>query len=105
MARNFFIVRAIESVAMSAEGIKVRGMGMTSYAHASFIRNLLDDGYMKMVKIDESIPALDNAEEVFDAVNQTGALTDSGAYMTVGDVIIWCNGKRELCLQRGWVTI
>jgi hypothetical protein len=45
-------------------------------------------------------PILDTAESVFDHVN-----TETTYSMNPGDVIVWSNGKRELCLSHGWASI
>ena len=42
----------------------------------------------------------EDAESVFDHVNLETAYS-----MNPGDVIVWANGKRELCLSKGWADI
>ena len=46
-------------------------------------------------------PALADAEAVFDFINLKSKAVAS---MNPGDVIVWDNGQRELCLSIGWVA-
>ena len=45
-------------------------------------------------------PAMADAEAVFDWVN-----LESDRSMNMGDVILWGNGRREVCLLTGWADI
>ncbi len=64
----------------------------------SIVKSLLDSGRYVPVATFQGYEA--DAEELFDVIN-----TKTDQYMTVGDVILWDNGKREIPLSKGWQTI
>lgn len=95
---NCFVIRAANL--SSAETFILRGFSGENAAK-ELARELLDAGKYEMVKCDDyRLPRCDDPEQVFDRMN-----LDSGNYMSVGDVIVWNNGKRQLCLNVGWFTI
>lgn len=63
-------------------------------------KKLLNEGAYRMTTGQGYIGDAEDSEAVFDALNTSG-----DSYMTLGDVIVWNNGKRELCLAEGWACI
>lgn len=47
-------------------------------------------------------PPMADAEAVFDFINLESKHVAS---MNPGDVIVWANGQREVCLSMGWAPI
>ena len=105
---NCFVLRAdLSDYARGLEPV-IRGINVPSTQYViETVQALLDAGNAyKMVNphgaLDENMP---DAATVFDAMNLHGMNHDLPVYMTVGDVIVWNNGKRELCLQNGWACV
>lgn len=95
---NCFVIRAANITV--TESVILRGMSGETAAK-ELARELLDAGKYEMVKCgDYRLPRCGDEEQVFDLMN-----LDSGNFMAVGDVIVWNNGKRQLCLNAGWATI
>lgn len=95
---NCFVLRA------NAENFSVEDIctlrGHYGDANAiSIAEQLIDAGSYRMI-VQGSLANMKDSEAVFDALN-----TSEDSYMCPGDVIVWNNGKRELCLSEGWATI
>lgn len=95
---NCFVIRA--RALTNEQEVVIRGI-FGNNAQVTLAKELLDAGKYEMVKCDDyRLPRCENEEQVFDRMN-----LDSGNHMSVGDVIVWNNGKRQLCLNDGWFTI
>ena len=93
-----FVLRSVSTIS-NDQALAIRGRFGDKEAIET-ARNLLDNGNYVMLNAREVLATATDAEEVFDALNMS-----QDHYMTVGDVIVWNNGKRELCLGNGWATI
>lgn len=105
---NCFVLRAdLSDYARDLE-MDIRGINVPSTQYViETVQALLNAG--KAYKMIDSHGALaenmPDAESVFDAMNLHGMNNELPVYMRVGDVIVWNNGKRELCLKNGWACI
>lgn len=95
---NCFVLRA-NSVIVSVEDICILRGHYGDDKAIALAKSLLNDGSFRMIP-QGKLGDVKDAESVFDAMNTCG-----DCYMTPGDVIVWNNGKRELCLSEGWATI
>ena len=79
------------------QSIAARGIGADDSRHVEHVRSLMDCGFYRAIGLTRD---LIDAESAFDFYNcEENNLATS---MSVGDVLIWTNGKRELCLNVGW---
>lgn len=95
---NCFVLRA-DSVIVSVEDICILRGHYGDTKAISLAKSLLNDGSFRMIP-QGCLGTMSDAESVFDKMN-----TEGDSYMSVGDVIVWNNGKREFCLAEGWATI
>ena len=94
---NCFVIRARNVTETHGMGL----MGLYGDKLAIEIaRELLDAGKFEIAQGGNKLPRCDDTESVFDAMNMS-----EESHMSVGDVIVWNTGKRELCLKQGWATI
>ena len=105
---NCFVLRAdLSDYAIELE-MTIRGINVPSTQYViETVQALLNAGKAyKMVNphgaLAENMP---DAESVFDAMNLHGIRNDLPVHAQVGDVIVWNNGKRELCLKNGWACV
>lgn len=95
---NCFVLRADDNRVSTPQIMALRGH--CGYESAVVLaQKLLNEGSYKMIP-QGCLGTMKDAEAVFEAMNTSG-----DSYMTPGDVIVWNNGKRELCLGVGWATI
>lgn len=95
---NCFVLRVLGHQVSTDQFLTVRGIYGDAKAIA-LAKQLIDAGSYRMI-MQGSLANMKDAEAVFDAMNTSG-----DSYMCPGDVIVWNNGKRELCLSEGWATI
>lgn len=95
---NCFVLRANDDRVSTDQFMTLRGWFGDETAVA-LAQKLLNEGSYRMIG-QGVLGNMENAEHVFDALNTSG-----DSYMTPGDVIVWNNGKRELCLAEGWASI
>lgn len=95
---NCFVLRAKDSIFSTEQVATLRGVYGDDEAIA-LAKFLLNEGSFRMIP-QGNLGNMTDAESVFDKMN-----TDGDSYMSVGDVIVWNNGKRELCLSEGWASI
>ena len=93
-----FVLRSVATLSTD-QALAIRGRFGDAMAIVTAQELLASDGYA-MLNARDVLANCKDAEEVFDALNMS-----DDHYMTVGDVIVWNNGKRELCLGQGWATI
>lgn len=95
-----FVIRARLAQISMEDSCAIRGIGCAVEHTVSRVRALIDSGNYGKLSCNHLLNDCTDAEMVFDALNLSGE-----AYMTVGDVVVWHNGKRELCLTEGWASI
>lgn len=68
------------------------------------VKKMIDAGEYKMVPV-LSEP-VQTSEEFFDWANmKLPKIKEDEPGMNFGDIILWNNGQRELCLEVGWTNI
>jgi hypothetical protein len=91
------LFRPADSLMTDRQCMLSRGIGGD---HVESVRSLMDCGFYRAVGLTRDF---EDAESAFDFLNsEENNLADS---MSVGDVLIWTNGKRELCLNVGWADL
>ncbi len=103
---NCFVLRASIDSANNMSAT-VRGIGCTERQMTDAVQVLLAHGHIyKMVNPHGALDKnMESAGDVFDAMNEKGVYDNLPVHMAVGDVIVWNNGKRELCLPDGWAIV
>lgn len=84
------------------QAMQLRAIGPYKVKDAIETAQILLNGGLafKMVPARDVLENCNDADEVFHAMNMS-----EDHYMAVGDVIVWNNGRRELCCPDGWQNI